>query len=118
MVSKLINQIMRDGRESTAQGIVYGALDLIKKRVRDKEPLEVLLTAIDAVKPYVEVRSKRAGSAIYQVPMRVTGERQQLLAIRAIIQDSRERARKPMVVRVADAILEAFKLRRSKITWR
>ncbi len=118
VVGKFINQIMYDGKKTTAQGIVYGALDLIKERLKEKEPLDVVLTAINNVKPQVEVRSKRVGGATYQVPMEVNRKRQQTIAIRQIILNSRGKKGKPMAQRLADEILDAFNNQGASVTWR
>ena len=118
VVAKLINQVMYDGKKSVAQQVVYGALDTIQKRVPDQDPLEVMLTAINNVKPHVEVRSKRVGGATYQVPMEVSRKRQQTLAIRVIIDNSRGRKGKPMKARLADELLDAYNRQGASITWR
>jgi len=118
VVAKFINQIMYDGKKTVAQEIVYGALDIIKERVKEKEPLEVILTAINNVKPQVEVRSKRVGGATYQVPMEVNRKRQQTLAIRQILHNSRGKKGKPMANRLADELVDAFNNQGASITWR
>ena len=118
VVAKFINQIMWDGKKTVAQDIVYGAMDLIKKRVKEQEPLEVLLTAVNNVKPHVEVRSKRVGGATYQVPMEVNRKRQQTLAIRVIISHSREKKGRPMTQRLADELVDAFNHQGASMTWR
>jgi len=118
VVSKLINNMMWDGKKTIAQSIVYGALDLIKERIKDQDPLEVLLTAINNVKPHVEVRSKRVGGATYQVPMEVNKKRQQTLAIRIIIENSRNKKGKPMRNRLADELCDAYNRQGASITWR
>ena len=118
VVSKFINQIMWEGKKTTAQEIVYGAMDLIKKRVKDQEPLDVFITAINNVKPHVEVRSKRVGGATYQVPMEVNRKRQQTLAIRVIILNSRQKKGKPIMQRLADELIDAYNRQGASITWR
>lgn len=118
VVGKLINQIMLAGKKSAAQSVVYEALDVIKKRVKDQEPLEVLLTAINNAKPQIEVRSKRVGGATYQVPMEVTRKRQQTLAIRNIISNSRSKKGKPMAQRLADELIDAYNKQGATMTWR
>src|SRR4051812_35887318 len=85
LVSKLINCLMWGGKKATAMRCFYGAMDLIKKRMPDVEPVDVFTTAVEHVKPSVEVRSKRVGGATYQVPMQVGKSRQQSLAIRWVI---------------------------------
>jgi len=118
VVSKVINQVMWDGKKTTAQAIVYGALDVIKKRVKDKDPLEVFLQGIDNVKPILEVRSKRVGGATYQVPMEVNRKRQQTLAVRVIVGNSRGKKGRPMASRLADELLDAYNRQGSSIQWR
>ena len=85
IVAHLINNIMRRGKKATAEGIVYGALDFIKEKTSE-EPLEILVRAVDNVKPRVEVKSRRVGGATYQVPIEVSSGRQQALAMRWLIQ--------------------------------
>src|SRR5437588_13018049 len=85
LASKFINCLMWQGKKATAQRIFYGALDQIKKRMPDAQPLDVFTQAVENVKPSVEVRSKRVGGATYQVPMQVNRNRQQSLSLRWII---------------------------------
>jgi len=96
LASKFINCLMWQGKKSTAQRIFYGAMDQIKKRMPDAEPIEVFVQAVEHVKPSVEVRSKRVGGATYQVPMQVNRVRQQSLAIRWLIGAARSKAGRPM----------------------
>ena len=84
LASKFINCLMHDGKKSTAQRVFYDALDIIKSKVQDAEPIDVFTQAVENVKPSIEVRSKRVGGAAYQVPMQVNRNRQQSLAIRWI----------------------------------
>ena len=107
VIAKLINQIMWQGKKNIAQNIVYRAMDIIKEKVKDKEPLDVVTTAINNVKPQVEVRSKRVGGATYQVPVEVRSERQTALGIRWIIQQARSRGEKSMRDRLAAELLDA-----------
>jgi small subunit ribosomal protein S7 len=118
IVAKFINQLMWDGKKSIARQIVYEALEAIPKKVKDVEPLEVFLQAINNVKPQVEVRSKRVGGATYQVPMEVNRKRQQALAIRQIILQARSRKGKPMAQRLADELVDAFNRQGASVTWR
>ena len=85
LASKFVNCLMYEGKKSVAQGVFYDALDLIKKRIPDKEPIEVFTQALENIKPSIEVRSKRVGGAAYQVPMQVNRTRQQSLAIRWLL---------------------------------
>src|SRR3981189_3618794 len=89
LASKFINCLMWQGKKATAMRIFYGAMDQIKKRMPDAEPIDVFTQAVEHVKPTVEVRSKRVGGATYQVPMQVNRTRQQSLAIRWLINASR-----------------------------
>jgi small subunit ribosomal protein S7 len=109
LVSKFINCLMWDGKKATATRIFYGAMEQIKKRLPDVDPLEVFNGAVENVKPTVEVRSRRVGGANYQVPMQVKRERQQSLAIRWIIGASRGKSGRPMFLRLADELMAAFR---------
>src|SRR5438445_32161 len=109
LASKFINCLMWQGKKATAQRIFYGAMDQIKKRMPDAEPLDVFTQAVEHVKPSVEVRSKRVGGATYQVPMQVNRNRQQSLAIRWIIQASRAKAGRPMYQRLAEEFMAAYR---------
>ena len=109
LVSKFINCIMWDGKKSVAQKIVYDAMDIVVKQVKDVPPLELFETAINNVKPYVEVRSRRVGGANYQVPMQVNKRRQQSLAFRWLINACREEAGRPMSQRLANELMAAYR---------
>ena len=109
LASKFINCLMWQGKKATAQRIFYGALDQIKKRIPDANPVEVFTQAVEHVKPTVEVRSKRVGGATYQVPMQVNRTRQQSLAIRWIIHAARGKAGRPMYLRLADEFMAAYR---------
>ena len=109
LASKFINCLMWNGKKATAQRIFYGALDQIKKRMPDAEPIEVFTHAVENVKPTVEVRSKRVGGATYQVPMQVNKKRQQSLAIRWIIEAARHKSGRPMFLRLADELMAAYR---------
>jgi len=109
LVSKFINSLMWDGKKTVAQKVFYDAMDKVKSKVADVPPLELFETAINNVKPYVEVRSKRVGGANYQVPMQVNKRRQQSLAFRWIIEACRAAGGRPMSERLADEIVAAFK---------
>ncbi|HEV2292944.1 MAG TPA: 30S ribosomal protein S7 [Tepidisphaeraceae bacterium] len=109
LVSKFINSIMWDGKKSVAQKIFYDAMDQVTKKVKDVPPLELFETAINNVKPYVEVRSKRVGGANYQVPMQVNRRRQQSLAFRWVIGACRDQGGRPMADRLADELMAAFR---------
>jgi small subunit ribosomal protein S7 len=109
MISKFVNCLMRDGKKSTAQQVFYRAMDELARRMPDVPPLEIFDTAIDHVKPYVEVRSKRVGGASYQVPMQVNRNRQISLAIRWIIGAVRDKKGRPTHMKLADELQAAFK---------
>jgi len=109
LASKFINCLMWQGKKATAQRIFYGALDQIKKRIPDVDPIEVFNQAVEHVKPTVEVRSKRVGGATYQVPMQVNRTRQQSLAIRWIINASRSKAGRAMSLRLAEELMAAYR---------
>ncbi len=108
LASKFINCLMHDGKKSTAQKVFYDALDIVKKKVNDVEPIEVFNQAVENVKPSIEVRSKRVGGAAYQVPMQVNRPRQQSLAIRWILMAVRERKGRATHEKLADELVAAF----------
>ena len=109
LASKFINCLMYDGKKSVAQGVFYDALDMVKNKIADGEPIEVFHKAVDNGKPEVEVRSKRVGGAAYQVPMQVNRNRQQSLAIRWLLLAIREKKGRPTAEKLADEIMAAFK---------
>src|SRR3989338_7557700 len=108
VVGKFVSRLMKEGKKSLAETLLYGALDLVKERNLGKEPLEVFKRALDNVKPSVEVRSRRVGGATYQVPMEVRTERRQALAIRWLITYAEERKGKSMQANLAEEIVDAF----------
>ncbi|HEY2881680.1 MAG TPA: 30S ribosomal protein S7 [Pirellulales bacterium] len=108
LASKFINCLMHDGKKSVAQGVFYGALDIIKEKHADKSPIDVFTQAMENVKPAIEVRSKRVGGAAYQVPMQVSRNRQQSLAIRWILQSVREKKGRGTHEKLADELMAAF----------
>jgi small subunit ribosomal protein S7 len=108
MASKFINCLMHDGKKSTAQGVFYRALDIVKEKMPDKEPIEVFKQALENVKPAIEVRSKRVGGAAYQVPMQVSRKRQESLGIRWILESVREKKGRATHEKLADEFLAAF----------
>jgi len=109
LVSKFINCLMWDGKKIVAQKIFYQAMDQVTKKVKDVPPLELFETAINNIKPYVEVRSRRVGGANYQVPMQVNKKRQQSLAFRWLIGACREAGGRSMADRLADELMAAFR---------
>ena len=108
VVGKFVSRLMKEGKKSLAETLLYGALDLVKEKNLGKEPLEILKRALDNVKPAVEVRSRRVGGATYQVPMEVRPERRQALAIRWIISYAEDRKGKSMRSNLAEEIVDAF----------
>jgi small subunit ribosomal protein S7 len=109
LVSKFINCLMWQGKKTVAQKVVYGAMDQVSKKVKDVPVLELFETAINNIKPYVEVRSRRVGGANYQVPMQVNKRRQQSLAFRWLLEACREATGRPMADRLADELMAAYK---------
>ena len=118
LASKFINCLMWDGKKTTAQRVFYDALDVVKKRIPDHEPIEVFNQAIENVKPQIEVRSKRVGGAAYQVPMQVNRNRQQSLAFRWLLIAVREKKGRPTHMKLADELVAAFKKEGAAITRR
>src|SRR5690606_24262258 len=106
LVHQLINKVMWDGKKSLAESIVYRALDIIKERT-GQEPVEVLERALKNVMPVLEVRPRRVGGATYQVPIEVRPERRTTLALRWLVQYSRDRKDKTMAERLANELLDA-----------
>jgi small subunit ribosomal protein S7 len=106
MVAKFINSMMERGKKSTAEGILYGAFDLVAARAKE-DPLGIFRRALDNVKPVVEVRSRRVGGATYQVPVEVRPNRRMSLGMRWLVQNARSRSEKSMAERLAGEILDA-----------
>ena len=106
LVEKLVNCVMREGKKTVAQQIVYGAFDTIRERAND-DPLKVFKKAVENVKPALEVKSRRVGGANYQVPVEVNQNRQTSLSLRWIIGYARERGEKSMTERLAAELLDA-----------
>jgi small subunit ribosomal protein S7 len=118
LVSKFINCLMWEGKKSTAQQMFYDAMDMIVGKIKDVPPLEIFETAINNVKPVLEVRSKRVGGASYQVPMQVSPRRQQSLAFRWILLSARSKKGKPMAERLAAELSDAFNKQGGAMTTR
>ena len=106
VVTKLINQIMQDGKRGTAQRICYDAFDIIKEKT-GKDPMEVFEACMENVMPVLEVKARRVGGATYQVPIEVRPERRQTLAIRWLALFSRNRSERTMRERLAGEIMDA-----------
>ena len=107
VLSKFINIVMCDGKKSKSEKIVYDALDIASKKLKISKPIDLFKTALNNVKPGIEVRSRRVGGATYQVPVEVRNERAQALAIRWIVDASRKRNEKSMVDRLAQELADA-----------
>ncbi len=106
VVGKFVNSVMLDGKKSVAEGIVYGAFDLIAKRTGG-DPVKMFHDALENVKPQIEVRSRRVGGATYQVPVEVRADRAQALAIRWLISTARGRSENTMVERLSAELMDA-----------
>lgn len=106
VIAKFANVIMRDGKKSTAEKIVYGALEMVAERSKS-DALEIFRKAIDNVRPVVEVKSRRVGGATYQVPVEIRSDRRMALAMRWLRDSARKRNEKAMGNRLAAEILEA-----------
>lgn len=100
---------MYDGKKSTAQKVFYNAIDYIGEKVSDRPPIEVFEQAVENVKPFIEVRSKRVGGASYQVPMQVNRARQQSLAIRWLLAAVREKKGRAVHEKLAEELLAAYR---------
>src|SRR5437868_1222446 len=107
LMTKFINDLMRKGKKSTAEGIAYGAMDEITKRLNDPDPLKVFKKALDNVKPTLEVKSRRVGGATYQVPVEVRPDRRVALGLRWLITSAAERGEKSMVLKLAGEMMDA-----------
>ncbi|MBA4371677.1 MAG: 30S ribosomal protein S7 [Thermodesulfovibrio sp.] len=107
VVSKFMSAIMQDGKKSTAEGICYGAFEVIREKTGN-DPLKVFKTALENVKPIVEVKARRVGGATYQVPVEIRPQRRMALASRWLISYSRARNEKTMRERLAGELLDAF----------
>lgn len=105
-MTKFINQIMVDGKKSTAERIVYGAFDIIKEKT-DKDPMEVFEEAMNNVMPVLEVKARRVGGANYQVPIEVRADRRQTLGIRWIVMNAKKHSGKGMEEKVAGELMDA-----------
>ena len=106
VVTKFMNALMKDGKKSAAERIVYGAFDLMLSKGA-QDPVQTFHEALTNVKPMVEVRSRRVGGATYQVPVEVRAERRQALAIRWLVEMSRKRSENTMVERLSSELLDA-----------
>ncbi|MCL1866286.1 MAG: 30S ribosomal protein S7 [Oscillospiraceae bacterium] len=108
LVTRLINNIMLDGKKGVAQKIVYGAFEIVGEKT-EKDPLEMFEQALENIKPRLEVKARRVGGATYQVPMDVSANRQRTLGLRWLTMFSRKRSEKTMRERLANELLDALK---------
>ena len=118
LAAKFVNCLMLDGKKTTAYGVLYNALDEIEKKITDRPSIEVFEQAIENIKPYIEVRSKRVGGASYQVPMQVNRARQQSLAFRWLLAAVRDKKGRAMHLKLADELLAAYRKEGAAITKR
>jgi len=118
LAGKFVNCIMSGGKKSVAQRIFYDAMEVLRERFPEKEPVEVLEGAVSNVRPMVEVRSKRVGGMTYQVPVEVKPKRQQSLALRWILNSTRSRKGKPMYQSLADELSDAYRKQGAAYTLR
>ncbi len=109
VVTKLINQVMLDGKKGTAQKIVYGAFDIASAKL-GQDPMEIFNKALENAMPMLEVKARRVGGSTYQVPMEIRPERRQTLAIRWLVSFARKRSEKTMDARLAGELMDAFNL--------
>ena len=107
VITKLVNQIMLDGKKGTAQSIVYDAFDIVKEKL-NLEPMDVFNQALENVKPVLEVKARRVGGSTYQVPMEIRPERRQTLAIRWLVMFARKRSEKTMKEKLAGELMDAY----------
>ena len=114
VLAKFMNHVMVDGKKSIAEKIVYGALDVVAEK-SGSDPLEVFEKALESIAPMVEVKSRRVGGATYQVPIEVRAERRNALAMRWLVEHSRARGEKSMVLRLAGEITDASEGRGSAV---
>ena len=115
LVSKFVNCLMKSGKKSTAEKILYGAFEIIEKREVEAPPLEIFRSAVKNVCPVLEVKSRRVGGSTYQVPIEVKYDRSQALAIRWLISYANGRSGKSMRGKLAEELLDAFHKRGSSV---
>lgn len=106
LVARFVNGIMRRGKKSTAESIIYGALEMIESKTNE-DPIKVFEQAMDNVRPVVEVKSRRVGGSTYQIPIEIRSERRVALSIRWLIQYAKDRNEKGMIARLASELMDA-----------
>jgi len=114
-LTKFVNAVMRDGKKSVAESIVYGALDILQTKVPNEDPITVFNKAIDNVKPLLHVKSRRVGGATYQVPVEIAPATRTAIAYRWIIEFSRKRGEKTMIERLGAELLDAYNLQGASV---
>ena len=107
VVTKVINQVMLDGKRSIAQKVVYGAIETAAKKL-NAEPIDVFNKALENLKPVLEVKARRVGGSTYQVPMEIRPERRQTLAIRWLVLYARQRSERTMAAKLAGELVDAY----------
>jgi small subunit ribosomal protein S7 len=107
-LAKFVNAVMKNGKKSIAEGIVYGAFDILKTKVTDQDPLAVFETALENAKPLLHVKSRRVGGATYQVPVEIAPATRTAIAFRWIIEFSRKRGEKTMKERLAGELFDCY----------
>lgn len=108
LLAKFINALMIGGKKSVAESIVYGALAILRDKIKGEDPIRVFETAIDNAKPMLQVKSRRVGGATYQVPVEIPAATRQALAFRWVIEFSRKRGEKTMAERLAGELMDCF----------
>ena len=111
ILAKFMNNLMKDGKKSIAEKIVYGAFEQVEKTLKE-DPLGIFMKALDEVSPVVEVKSRRVGGANYQVPIEIRPSRRQALAMRWIVEAARKRSEKNMNLRLAGELMDASQKKR------
>ena len=109
LIAKFVNIVMIKGKKTTAEHIVYGALNLLKQKITEEEPLKIFTKAIDNARPRLEVKPRRVGGATYQIPVEVPALRGNSIAMRWIRDFARTKKGKPMMVKLSDELLSAYK---------
>ena len=107
VVTQIVNKVLQRGKRSTAERIVYSALDIVADKAGTDDPVSILKKAVENIKPQLEVRSRRVGGATYQVPVQIEGQRRQSLAIRWLLTSARNRPGKSMEEKLANELLDA-----------
>lgn len=115
LVTRFVNSLMVAGKKSTAESILYGALDILEERSKGENPVEIFRKAVENVKPAVEVKSRRVGGSTYQVPVEVRAERRVALSVRWLIQAARSRGERTMMEKLANELLDAANIRGAAI---